>query len=109
MIEILFEFGTEAILIRIDGNSVRFSNTLFGNVMADIKGIRLSREGVIKEFPDLKESEDWKEEAINRFTEKIKGCATEKEKADYIVEDLRKFGYIPKFLQKKGYRRRVIR
>lgn len=108
MIDLIFEFGGEVILIKIDNNIVLFGNTGFGNAMADISGLRLSYEGVIKEHPDLKERDDWKEEAIKRFKEKIKSFSSEREKANYIIGDLRKFGYKPKFLQRKGFRKELM-
>ena len=109
MIEVLFYFGTEIIMVRIRGNHVTFVNSAMGAVESTIDGLKLSRAGVIKEFPDLKDSPDWNTEAIIRFKNKIKEMKTEEEIVDYIIEDLRKFGYIPKFKQKAGFRREVIK
>ena len=50
---------------------MQFGTTTFGAVMTDISGMRLDYDGVIKEFPDLKDKEDWKQEAVKRFKDKI--------------------------------------
>lgn len=104
MIHVLFRFGNEKILITIDKQEVYFSNTSFGAQRTTIDGLQLNREGVIKEFPDLAKSEDWRKEAAFRFTEKVKGFNSEQEVADYLIEDLRKYGYIPEQIQREGFR-----
>ena len=96
------------ILIKINGNDIRFRDTAHGNYESTIEGIRLDRTGVIKEFPELKDDPNWKVEAIKRFKEKLKSLQTEEAIADYIISDLRKFGYIPKWKYKKGFRREAI-
>jgi len=72
--------------------------------MAPLKNLKLNKAGVTKEFPDLEDSPDWREEAVKRFEEHIRGYKTEMAKAKYIISDLRKHGYIPKRLQEKGKR-----
>ena len=109
MIEIIFYFGTEIVMVRIRGNHVTFCTSTNGNVEATIEGIKLSKAGVIKEFPDLKDRDDWKVEAINRFKDKIRAFTTEEAVAEYVIEDLKKFGYVPKFKQKQGFRRMAIK
>jgi len=109
MIEILFSFGNEIILVKVDGNDIKFSNSNFGAVETDISGLKLSYEGVIKEFPDLKDNANWKRIVIQRFKAHIKSLKTEEEKASYIVDDLEKHGYIAKYKQKPGFRREVIK
>jgi hypothetical protein len=103
MIGIIFQFGTEIVEVRVKDNNVFFRvypSTNFG----DIDGLKLDKGGVIKEFPDLKDKEDWQKIARDRFKEKIKSMKTEEEQIKYIIEDLQKFGYVPKYLQKSGYR-----
>lgn len=109
MIDILLSFGTEIILVKVAGNNIKFSQSNFGAVESDISGLKLSYEGVIKEFPDLKDDENWKDKAVQRFKEHIKSLETEKEKADYIINDLQKFGYTAMYKQRKGFRREVIK
>ncbi len=106
---ILFGFGSDKILVSINGNEVYFSNTSFGTLKAPIENLNISKEGVIKEFPDLEDDLEWKIKAIKKFKEKIISLKTEKEKADYIIEDLRKFGYIPEQIQKVGFRPKKIK
>ena len=105
----MFKFGGDVILVRVNGNLVEFANTMFGAFMANIDGLKLSKEGALKEFPDLKDKEDWRSIAISRFKEKIASFPEESEKLTYVIEDLRKFGYKPIFRQKKGFRRVQIK
>jgi len=109
MIEILFSFGNEIILVKVDGNNVKFSNSAFGSVETDISGLKLSHEGVIKEFPDLRDDANWKNKAIHRFKDHIKSLKTEEERVNYIIDDLERHGYTAKYKQKRGFRREVIK
>lgn len=104
MIEAIFLFGADIILIRINEHHVEFGNTSYGARLATIDGIKLSRSGVEKEFPDLLGREDWKQEAINRFKENIKSLKGEKTILKYIKEDLEKHGYVLKRWKQNGYR-----
>ncbi len=108
MITVLFSFGNEKILIMIDNDKVEFASTSSGAKKTSIEGLQLSQEGVIKEFPDLKDKYDWREQAIIRFNEKKKSFNTEQEIADYIIKDLTKYGYIPEQIQKGGSRPKKI-
>jgi len=104
MITILFSLANEKILVTIRGEKVTFANTMYGAVETDIGGLQLSREGVIKEFPDLKDNENWKGEAVKRFKEKISTLKTEQERAVYIIEDLKEHGYKLEQTQREGFR-----
>ena len=104
MIDAILQLGTELIMIRVEGNKVLFGNTLFGAKMSDIRGLRLDYAGVIRQFPDLEMKDDWKEQAISRFKEKIASFKTEKQKINYLMEDLAQHGYKPLKIQKKGFR-----
>ena len=108
MIQVLFNYVTEIILVTIRGTDIRFA-TSDGIKEAPIDGLKLSHEGVVKEFPDLKDKENWKEEAIKRFKEKIATMKSEDEICNYIIEDLRSYGYVPKYKQKQGFRRELIK
>jgi len=70
--------------------------------------LRFDKAGVIKEFPDLKDNEEWRFEAIKRFKEKIKSLNNESEVSDYIINELKGCGYKPKFKQRAGFRREVL-
>ncbi len=109
MINLLFGFGNDKVLISVNENQVYFSNTAYGTQKAPIEGLNISKEGVVKEFPDLEGDVEWRLKAIQRFKEKISSFKTEKEKAEYIIEDLRKFGYIPEQIQKEGFRPEKIK
>lgn len=103
MIELAFEFVGDIYLVVVRGNSIQFIQN--GRV-SDISGLRLNYEGVTKEFPDLIGSEDWKQEAIQRFKDRIKSFPTEEDKAGYIINDLKQHGYKLKYKQVAGFRRR---
>lgn len=103
MIGIIFKFNSEIVEVRIKDSNV-FFRTSQSQQFATIEGIKLDKNGVVKEFPDLKDSKDWKKESIKRFKEKIKEMKTEKEQAQYVIDDLTKFGYQPLYLQKQGFR-----
>jgi len=103
MINIIFEFGMENVEVRIAGGSVLF-RTKQTQQYTTIEGLRLDKNGVVKEFPDLKGKGNWKEEAIKRFKENISQMRTETDVAEYLVDDLKKFGYKPLYWQKSGHR-----
>lgn len=106
---VTFQFGNEYIIVNVNGNDLKFANTMFGALGASIEGLKLSKQGTLKEFPDLKDREDWRQEAIKRFKEKIANIEEEPKKVDYIIGDLRKYGYKPLFRQKNGFRRVAIK
>lgn len=103
MIEVIFSFGSEIVEVRVKDNTI-FFRTSNSPQFGDIDGIKLDKFGVMKEFPDLIDKDDWQKIARDRFKEKIKNMKTEQEQIKYVIEDLQKFGYIPKYLQKAGYR-----
>ena len=100
----MFEFLGDVVLIRIEGNKVLFGSTQFGARLAPIDGLKLDYAGVCREFPDLETCEKWREEAIQRFKIKIKEIKSEKEIASYLIDDLKKYGYIPRRMQVSGHR-----
>ena len=104
MIDLFFNYFNEIILVKIEGKKILFGNTQYGARMAPIEGLKLSRQGAIKEFPDLITREDWKEEAIRRFKQKIEELPSEEDIAEYIINDLKVYGYIPKLKQRTGFR-----
>lgn len=103
MIGVIFQFGTEIVEVRVKDNNVFFRNQNSPN-FADIDGLKLDKYGVIKEHPDLKDKADWQRQARERFKDKIKNYKTEEERIRYIIDDLNKFGYVPLYMQKQGFR-----
>lgn len=108
-IGMVFQFGNEFIEVKVENANCFFRTTAFDGVFVPIEGLKLSKSGTIKEFPDLKGNEDWKKEAIKRFKEKLKSYKTEIEQAEYIIEDLKKFGYVPKYIQRSGHRQKELK
>jgi hypothetical protein len=105
MIEVIFYFGTDIVMVRIREHNITFVNSAMGAVESTIEGLKLSKSGAIKEYPDLKDRDDWKEESIKRFKAKIFELNDEEAIAEYIIMDLKKYGYVPKWKQKQGFRR----
>lgn len=104
MIDILFQFGGDVILVKIEGTRISFGSVNYGSTLATIEGLKLNKSGVEKEFPDLKGNPNWREIAIKRFKNKIKELDSEMDRASYIIEDLKKYGYVGKQIQVKGHR-----
>ena len=104
MIGLIFQLGPEIIEVRVDKNNIQFRNNQSNGMFTTIEGLKLNKVGVIKEFPDLKDNEEWQSIARQRFKDKIKTMKTEMERANYIVEDLKKYGYKPMYRQRQGFR-----
>ena len=104
MIGIIFRFGNEYVEVRINGINLYFRTSLYGKDFVPLESLQMSREGVLREHPDLAGEERWKEIAIERLKFKLKDMANELERAHYIISDLSKFGYIPMYLQREGFR-----
>jgi hypothetical protein len=66
--------------------------------------LKFSKAGILKEYPDLKDNEQWQQIAIERFRDKIKQMDTEKTIMDYVIEDLKKHGYTPLKKMEMGHR-----
>lgn len=104
MIGIIFEFNLEYIEVRVYDSNCLFRIKDTNKGFATIENLNLNKAGCIKEFPDLKDDKDWKDKTIKRFKQKMGNYKTETERANYIITDLEKFGYIPRYYQKSGYR-----
>ncbi len=78
-------------------------------MMTTIEGLRLSKSGSIREFPDLKMDDEWKKKTIERLKNKMKTYNTEMEKMEYIKLELIKQGYTPLFYQRGGFRPKKFR
>ena len=103
MIGIIFDFAGQVVEVRVVNEKVFFRTSQFIQ-WADIDGMKLDKQGVIKEFPDLNDDVYWKQKARDRFKDKIKKMDNEEQRAKYVIEDLTKFGYKPLYMQKQGFR-----
>lgn len=109
MIGALFKLGMEIIEVRVHDKDVYFRSSQYGAMFAPIEGLKLSKAGALKEFPELEGDPKWQEKAIVKFKEKINEFNNEDEKMNYIIEDLKKVGYQPMYKQKEGWRPERIR
>ncbi len=104
MIGVIFQFGSEMVNVEIVGTELRFKTSDYNSQSVPIEALQLNREGVIKEFPDLRYAEDWKQKAIERLKMKIKDMSNEMERINFVITDLKSFGYVPMYYQKQGHR-----
>lgn len=109
MIGCLFQFANEFVEVRVDGNQLLFRTPQTGMLFATLNCIRFDKAGTILEFPDLKDNEDWNSIAMERLKSKLKTFETEDKKMEYVIDELSKKGYVPKFKQKAGFRMEVIK
>lgn len=104
MIGVIFQFGNEMIEVRVIGTELCFKTSDYNSRSVPIEALKLNKEGVIREFPDLRYAEDWKQKSIERLKNKIKDMPNEVERINYLIDDLKTFGYIPIYYQKQGHR-----
>lgn len=102
MITGYFQSGGDVQLVIVDGNNLMFCDS--NRTITTIEGLRFNYVGVVKEFPNLENDEEWKKKAIERFKEHIKKMETEREKLYYIKDELEKFGYVSLYKQVVGFR-----
>ena len=108
---VTFEFAGQRTVIRVIGTNVLFVD-LQTNMMSPIEGLKFNPEGIKKEYPDLKDIGDKKELqriATERFVEKIKNLPSETERVNWLIEEMKSMGYIPKIKQRMGFRPQKIR
>jgi len=103
MIKSTFRLGGEVVEVIVRGNEVLFYDTS-SQITTTIEGLKLSKVGCIKEFPDLENDPNWKKKTIERWKEYIKKMASEMDKITYIKNELKKHGYVPLFYQRAGWR-----
>ena len=109
MIDLDLLFNNEIVKVRITGNNILFGKASNNGYMATIDKLQLSKSGVIKEFPDLKDDNNWRDKAIERFKKKVSDMNSEPEVAKYVVNDLAKFGYKPLKMTRSGFRPKNIK
>jgi hypothetical protein len=105
--KITFQLGSELIEVIINKNDIMFFDVGTGQITG-LTGIRYDKSGVIKEFPDLENDDEWRKKAIERLREKIKTFDTEEQKMEYIINDLKKYDYKPLMKQRSGWRPQKI-
>lgn len=107
MIKATLKFASELVEVVWSEQGLMFFDVSSGQITT-IEGLRLDKSGVIKEFPDLKDDDEWRKKAIERFKIKIKSFNTEMEIIKYCIEELKKFGWQPLTLQRGGFRPQKI-
>ena len=107
-IQCVFQQGSNRMAIRIIGSNVLFID-LSSNMLSPIEGLKLSRQGVIKEYPDLKDNPQWKQIAIERFVKKIKELPSEEKRSEWLIEEMKEMGYTPLYKQRNGWRPQKIK
>ena len=100
-----FKIGGEVIEVVVDKNQLLFYDTS-SQMTTTLEGLKLSKAGVLIEFPDLDGDKEWKIKAIKRLKEHIKKIEMEEDKLIYVKDELIKHGYIPLYKQRAGHRPR---
>lgn len=100
---ILFKFGGDLIETVWSEQGLMFYDPS-SNMWTSPEGLRITKTGVIKEFPDLENDDEWKKKALQRLKDHIKSLKTEDEIQNYIINELIKYGYEPMCIQKAGHR-----
>lgn len=111
MILISFTEDNQLGIIKIDGNHIQYGKIFQGNLMfMSVDKLKFKYNGIIKEFPDLKDKQEYEAQLIahERFKEKIIGMRNEDEVYEYVLSELKKFGCVPQYKQKKGFRKEKI-
>ena len=67
MIYMTFRYGGEILLVRVIDNEVSFMTPLTGGKFYPIDNLYISKNDAIEQFPDLKDNENWRKEAIKRL------------------------------------------
>jgi len=98
-----FKIGGEVIEVVIDGNQLLFYDTS-SQMTTSIEGLKLSKAGVLIEFPDLEGDKEWKVKAIDRLKEHLKSIEREEDRLLYVKDELVKHGYSPLYKQRGGHR-----
>jgi hypothetical protein len=104
MIELMFEQGNEVTFVVINGKEVKFGSTSYGAQLADISGLKLNYDGVVRVFPDLETHPDWESEAASRFKDHINSLESEDEICEYLIKELEGCGYKAKQKRRDGFR-----
>ncbi len=103
MIQGTFSLGQDLVQVVVKGNELMFYDVSSGQ-MTVMEGLKLDMSGVIKEFPDLKDDEEWRKKAINRLKEHMKKISKEMDKLNYVKNELVAFGWNALYFQKCGWR-----
>ena len=75
-----------------------------GRMLPLIESVKLDYDGVIKEFPELKDNPEWREETIRRFYKKCKEYDSDEKVCQFIYDDLKKWGYKLISINRRGFR-----
>lgn len=99
----VFSLAGEQIEVIVKNEELLFRDSAT-QITTTIEGLKLSKSGALKEFPDLKNNNEWKKIVIEKLKDKIKSFKTENQRMFYVKEELIKWGYEPKFWQRAGHR-----
>lgn len=104
---IYFRLGSEMLIVRVEGENLFFGTPETAGInFAPIEGLKLSRSGIVKEFPDLKDKElrEMRKEAIKRFKKHVLELKTMEKRKEYVIAELTKQGYSAQGVQRDGHR-----
>jgi len=105
--ELTFALGGEIVIVKIDGKNILFSDAYSNfQIFSPFEKLRLTEDGMLKEFPDLKNLsyEDMREETIKRFKERINKMETEGQVKDYVIKEMENMSYKLQTIRREGFR-----
>lgn len=111
-IQLHFDYGSERKVIRIMDKNVVFID-LQTNMMSPFEGLEIKdKASIVKEFPDLKDIEDkgkLKTAVAQKFRDKMEELKTERERANWLIKELKQMGGRGLFEQRNGFRNKRIK
>ena len=96
-----FRIASDIQEVIIKGNELYFAQN---GIITSPDGVKMDKSGVIREFPDLENNEEWRKIAIERLKTHIKNMKTEMDAMNYVKDELTKQGYTALFMQRAGFR-----
>lgn len=103
MINSILEFAGKVIEVKVENGNLSFKSDNLGGYYP-IENIKLSKDGCIKEHPDLKDNPEWRTESIKRLKEHISKINDDNKIMDYVIFELCKIGYNFLSKQRSGFR-----
>lgn len=105
--KVSFRLGGDVIEVIIQGDNLMFFDVSTG-MITTLDGLKLNRKTTIQKFPELDGDVDWRNKAIKFLKEHIKSFNTDDKKIEYLINDLKQYGYEPLYKQKMGHRPKKV-
>jgi len=97
--KLMFQLANEIVVVKIENQTALFSNSQTNfQQFVPIDNLQLSVEGILKEFPELKDlsAEEIKKEGIKRFKEHLGKLKTDEKIKEYMINEMKSQGFVLK-------------